>query len=216
MAETLEKRTLYFRSCDDISLYNFHKVLETDNYAFMVIGYDGYDDIDFDEQTAKSHWGQIYNEYCKLSEDNKSILYFSVASELMYLETRYLLGAEFLKHLVKHLNEPVIVSMCIEELKKWKFVIDKDKDLDKEIQQGFKNLKGSKNKINLKKSELEQFKPDEGEGMSLTEQIVKMEQALGRNEIDPKTTVVSKWIAMNKELKLENEAKRKAYRNGRK
>jgi hypothetical protein len=205
----------YYRSCDDITLYNFHKVLETDNYAFMVIGYDGYDEIEFDEQIAKSHWGNIYEEYCKLSEDNKSLMYFATASELLYMETRFQVATELLKHLVAHLAEPSIVSMCIEALKGWKFKIDKKKDLDKEIQKVFKALKGSKNKINLKRSELEAFKPEEGDEMSLTEQIVKMEQALGRNEIDPKTTTMAKWIAMNKELKLENEAKRKAYKNGR-
>lgn len=209
----MEKHT-YFRDCESMPLYNFHKVLETDNYAFMVSGYEGEEEFSFDEQVAKSHWGNIYNEYCKLSEDNKSLMYFSVASELVYLETRFLLGSEFLKHLVSHLKEPTIVSMCIEELKKWKFVINKDKDLDKEIQRAFKALKGSKNKINLKRSELEKFKPDDDEeSMTLVEQIVKMEQALGRNEIDPKKVSVAKWVAMNKELKAENEAKRKAYRN---
>ena len=81
--------TRYYRNCDELSVYNFHKILETNDYSYLIVGFDGYDKLEFDEKKADELWGNIYEEYCKLTKNNKSLLYFSIFQELLYLKTRY-------------------------------------------------------------------------------------------------------------------------------
>ena len=94
------------------------------------------------------------------------------------------------------------------------YKINPEADLTSEIERMIVQIKQSQNKIRLKQNELETYKPEEGEEekMSLTAQVVKLEQALNRNEINPKTTMMEKWIAMIKEVKETNEARKKSLK----
>ena len=205
--------TRYYRNCDEISVYNFYKVLETNNYAYLIVGYDDYQKVDFDDKEANEVWVSIYEEYCKLTEDNKSLLYFAVFQELLYLRTRFEVATTLLRQLSNGIKDDIVRLKYINSLRTWKYKIDKEKPLEDELDRMVAQLKVSTNKINIKQAELDELKVDDSEKLSLIEQTVKLEQALGRNEIDLKRTVVSKYIALFKEVKLLNEARKKQNNN---
>lgn len=209
----------YYKSCDRLSIYAFHKVLSTDDFRYLIIGVDEYaedfNDLVINEELADKNWAEIYNEYCKLSEDNRSLMYFSLCSELLYLETRFKMASMLLSSLIKRSGEAEeIVELYLKELDGWKYKIDRNKPIIQEIDRMFIKLKQSKNKIRLKTNELDSYKPsDDSEEMSLMEQVISLELALGKNIIDPKETSVERWVGMMKNLKKTNKIKAS---NGRK
>jgi hypothetical protein len=201
--------TRYYRNCDELSVYNFHKVLETNNYSYLIVGFDDYKEVKFDEKEADELWGNIYEEYCRLTKNNKSLLYFAIFQELLYLRTRYQVARILLMQLSNGNNKEEFVLDCIERLREWKYKIDKEKPLKDELARMIHQLKVSENKIQIKQSELEDLKVDEGEKLSLIEQNVKLELALGKNKINTKKTSVSEHVALFNEVHLLNEARRK-------
>jgi hypothetical protein len=201
--------TRYYRNCDELSVYNFHKVLETNNYSYLIVGFDDYKEVKFDEKEADELWGNIYEEYCRLTKNNKSLLYFAIFQELLYLRTRYQVARILLMQLSNSNNKEEFVLDCIERLREWKYKIDKEKPLKDELARMIHQLKVSENKIQIKQSELEDLKVDEGEKLSLIEQNVKLELALGKNKINTKKTSVSEHVALFNEVHLLNEARRK-------
>jgi hypothetical protein len=201
--------TRYYRNCDELSVYNFHKILETNNYSYLIVGFDDYKEVKFDEKEADELWGNIYEEYCRLTKNNKSLLYFAIFQELLYLKTRYQVARILLMQLSNENNKEEFVLDCIEKLREWKYKIDKEKPLKDELARMIHQLKVSENKIQIKQSELEDLKVDEGEKLSLIEQNVKLELALGKNKINTKKTSVSEHVALFNEVHLLNEARRK-------
>lgn len=200
----------YSRNCSEIMVHNFYAILETNDFRWMVIGWDGYEEIEINETEANELWNTIYSDYCKLSQDNKSLLYFATACELLYLETRFQIATRLVKQLIIRKDVPEAVTLYIEALRECKYKINPEKDLEKEIERIVTQIRQSQNKIRLKKDELDGFKPSEDEEpMSLTAQVVKLEQALSRNEIDPKKTSIEKWASMIREVGEMNEQRKK-------
>lgn len=168
-------------------------------------------DKKFDEEKASELWKEIYEEYCKLSDDTESLIYFSVYTELMYLETRYFIATTVIKRLVECIDMPKVVEVFIKVLGDWKYRINPKKPLNDEIEKIINNIKVSENKIRLKKDELDKLKKEGGEkATSLISQVVNLEQALTRNEIDPKKTSVEKWINLINKVKEINKQQKKA------
>ena len=201
--------TRYYRNCDELSVYNFHKILETNDYSYLIVGFDGYDKLEFDEKEADEIWGNIYEEYCKLTKNNKSLLYFAIFQELLYLKTRYQVARILLMQLSNNNNSEEFVLECIERLREWKYKIDKEKPLKDELERMIHQLKVSENKIHIKKEELDNLNVEEGDKLSLIEQNVKLELALGKNKIDTKKTSVSEHVALFNEADLLNQARKK-------
>lgn len=201
--------TKYYRNCSELPMYNFSKILETNNYAWLIVGFDDYEIVEFDEKELSDLWTSIYEEYCKLTEDNKSLLYFAVFQELLYLRTRYEVAGLLIMQLSKGIDDEIVRLKYINALRLWKYKIDKEKPLIDELERMVNQLKASTNRINIKQSELDNLKVTEKDKLTIIEQTVKLEQALGRNEIDLKRTVVAKYIALFKEVKALNQARKK-------
>jgi len=193
----------YHKSCSTLSIYAFDKISDTSDMRFMVIGWDEFEDIEVDEKVAQELWKEIFNEYIVLSDDNKITMYYTALGELSYLKARKYTVSKLLDRLV-HIEDKKMIDAYISELKKWKFIIKKDKPFKDEIIRMFIQLKATDNKINLKESELKGYR-ESGVKVSLTEQVVKLEDATGRNLIDPKHTSVEKWLMI-----IKNVPKRKA------
>lgn len=211
-----------YRDCSELSIFLFFQILETGNLNLLLKNEQGEalkkhgepseeqnEEPEYSDE-IRELWTDIYNEYCKLSEDNKSLMYFAVCSELLYLEARFEMATILLDQLEKRREHPAIAEWYIEELSKWKYVIDQNKPLDKELERMARKLKASTNKIRLKKDELKGFQSDDDEeAMTLTEQIVRMELILNKNEINPKKTSVEKFVVMMKEIERKNKAQEK-------
>ena len=54
--------TKYYRNCSELPMYNFSKILETNNYAYLVVGYDGYEDAVFEESKNRANYGKVFTK----------------------------------------------------------------------------------------------------------------------------------------------------------
>lgn len=198
-----------YEDCSELTIHLFYKILETGDYSLLLK--EPFEDPD--ETALSNKWNEIYEEYCKLSEDNKTLMYFMICNELVYLKCRKNIGTTLVNSLIDRRDSPIVITAYIDELAKWKLVIDKNKPLEAEVANVQRNIKLSENKIRLKEDELSKYKSEEGEDeMSLEEQILAVELALDKNEIDPKRTSVTRWVAMLKRIIQRNEALAKLKR----
>lgn len=201
--------TKCYRDCSELPMYNFSKVLETGNYAYLLVEFDEYNKVEFNEKEMDDLWNEIYEEYCILTQNNKSLLYFSTYQELTYLKSRYEIASLLLSQLVKGVEDDFIRLKYFNALRLWKYKIDKEKPLHSELERMYKQLKQSTNKINVKQAELDALTTNEAEKRSIIQQVVDLEQALERNEIDLKKTVVAKYIALINKVKEISIARNK-------
>ncbi len=189
--------------------------MESSNYCHLIIDWDGYSKIDFDiqknfdEDDLQDIWKGIYDEYCKLTNDNKSLHFYQLLEQVNYLEVRRYIVSNLIQQMVANEKKEEILDLYIETLRQWKYIWDKNLVYHEAIFKLLKDLKASENKIELKKDELEKLKSSD-EPMTLTQQVVKLERALERNLIDPKITSVEKWIELMNQVKDINAARQKA------
>lgn len=201
----------FYKSTSEILIFNFDAILNKDNYYWMVVGYNGYNEkeFEFDIEEAKELWNKIYNEYCKKSNDVTTLYYYEVLDQLGYLKVRKYFVGVLLDQLSTFKREQEEIDLFIDALSKWRFFIDNKKPLELELKRMYRQLRASENRIGLKESELEGLKEDQQEPMSLTTQAVKLALGLGKDKIDTKTITVDEWLALSDELKIINEYKNK-------
>jgi len=204
-----QKQVHFYKGCSDISIFNFDEIAKTNNYSYLVIGYDGYNEVDFDEIKAQELWKKIYNDFCKLSNDNTSLLYYELLNHLSYLKMRKLFVLALLNQLNFFKKSNSIKKLYFSELAEWGYKSDPKDTLKDKLEKMYRLVRANDNKIGLIESEIEFLKEDEQEPMSLTKQAIKLEQGLDRNEINTKTTSVEKWLGLFDELKIRNEHRRR-------
>ena len=119
-----------------------------------------------------------------------------------------------LGQLIKRLDAPKeVIELYLKELDGWGYKINREKNITEQINLMFVKLKQSQNKIRLKTDEVESYKPeDDDEPMTLMDQVIALELALGKNKIEPKETSVERWVGMIKNLKQTNESKARNVR----
>lgn len=209
---TKKQNTFLYKDCYDLSIYNFDIIFKTKDFRYLVLGYDEYNDIDIPIGAGK-RWNDIYHEWIKLSDSNTMIYYYQLLSEVAYLETRYVATQVLIYEIyTQNMNEKTL-DMYIEALKVWRYFYNKDNDKLSEVERLTNQHIASKNKIGLKRSELNGMKDEFSDNeQTLVGQAVILEQITGRNNIDIKTTSVAKWLEIGKIANTINEQKR---RNGK-
>jgi len=186
-------------SCADIMIYNFDKIADTNDFRYMVIGWDGYDELEYDVEAAEKNWHVIYNEYAVLSDDNKTILYYSTLIDLNNIKAIHYVVGEII-NLLPTLRTEESVNNFLDELAAYKFKTDRKASFADQIEQAKQMHRFYTNKIELKQNELDNLKGI-AERVPLMKQVVRLERALKRDLIDPKTTTVEKWQFLIDELK---------------
>ena len=158
-------------------------------------------------------WEDIYDEYLGLIKDETIHHYYELEKEVLYLNRRYDTALFMIKQISDGVLDTDLMIAYVNELSKWDYIIDLSKDLDDELNKAVRQLKSSRNTINLREGELKELKKsmDKNVGsMSLIEQAARLEQGLGRENIDIDKTVVTKWFILLNLLEEINRAKRKA------
>lgn len=186
-------------TCADIMIYNFDKITETNDFRYMVIGWNGFDEIEFNEEEAQKNWHEIYNEYAILSDDNKTILYYRTLIGLNDLKAIHYVVGELI-NLLPTLRSEKSMNLFLDELKEYGFKTNRDLPFAEQIKQVQGLHRFHTNKVELMQNEFESLK-DVSEKQPLMKQVVKLERALKRDLIDPKTTTVEKWQYLIEELK---------------
>lgn len=204
----------YYRNCDELPIYNFFKIKETNDLSYLYLDFDEYNEVEVEEK-MKDVWESLLEEYSNLTGDNSTIRYYDLIREIIALESRFDVVNTLLQMInIGGMSREMLISYS-KALKVWKYNLNVDKPLKDEIAKLIKQLKQSKNKIRLKLEEKKEIeKSNEGESMSLVEQQVAIEDALDKNEVNLKTTTVAKWLAMIKKIKLKQEQLKKA-KNGK-
>ncbi len=208
------RKNQLYKNCSDLPIYNFDKVLTTGNNLWLLRDYDGYKELKIDDEKAKKRWSKIYDEYCKITKDNKSLTYYRLIQEVGYLNMRKIIVGTILEQIVFRTKNEAVLDLFIKELQGWRFYINRSKDITSEIEKMYRQLRASGNKIKLIEDELKRLRESGGESISLVKQNVKLIQALDRNSIDTKQTTVEEWVAMLDEVK-EITNSRKAKLNNR-
>lgn len=201
----------YHISCATLSIGAFHKIMETGDLCFLAK--EPYKNfvIDIGRERLSEVWANIYKEYCEMTNDNRALEYYRLKSELLYLETRRHIASKILVQItMRNMARPVFMEY-IKELRSWGFKYKKDRKVVSELQDLSNQIKFAANRINLTKAKLESFK-DTKKAMDIEKQVLKVEQALGKNMIDPWQTSVKRWVAMMEQISELNQEREKRNR----
>ena len=203
-----------YKDCGDLPIWNFDIIYKTNDFKLLVVGYDGYGDVDI-PKGANERWEEIKAEWVKLLDDNTIAYYYQLILECVYLETRYSVVQMLLKQIFEREMDAETMDTYIEALAQWNYNWNKKNEKLKEIQRLLNQHKGSKNKINLKLDELKVMREENGyddddvDKASLEKQAGILEQVTGKNNIDLRTTSVRKWLEIGKIATDINEQTRK-------
>lgn len=195
-------------SCSTLSIYAFHKIMESGDYKFLAK--EPYSNFvkDIGRDKLEKVWAVIYKEYCELTNDNRALEYYRLKSELIYLETRrQVVGKLFSQIAMRKMPREVFMTY-IEEIRNWKFKYKKNRKTLAEMEDLGRQIKATGNRISVTRSKLKSFETG-GNPVPLEMQVLNVEQALGKNSIDLEKTTVVRWIYMMEKIKKMNAERRK-------
>ena len=202
-----------YKNCGDLPIFNFDVVYRTNDFKYLVVDYNGYDDIVVPKD-ANERWEAIKNEWVKLLDDATTAYYYQLVLEIVYLQTRYNIVKQLLKIVWDREDmDDDSMKIYIGALKEWRYFWNEKATKANEVDRLLKQLKRSQNKITLKLDELEKMREDNNmddeDASTLDKQAVTLEQITGKNNIDTRTTSVSKWVEISKLAESINEQRRK-------
>lgn len=189
-----------YNDCSDLPIANFDTIYKTNDYKFLVVEFDGYNDVEI-PKGANERWQDIKNEWIKLLDDNTIAYYHQLILEVVYLQTRYEISGRFLKEIYEREMHEETFNTYVDALKEWGYKWNKKAGYLVEIKRLLQQRKASENQLNLKMDELKKMQDENGydeDATSLEKQAVILEQITGKNNIDTKTTSVKKWIEISK------------------
>jgi len=203
-----------YKSCNDLPIWNFDVIYRTNDFKYLVVDYNGYDDIDI-PKGANERWDAIKNEWVELLDDATTAYYYQLVLEVVYLQTRYNVVKQLLKIMWDREDmDEESMKIYLGALKEWRYFYNEKATRVVEIDRLLKQLKRSQNKITIKLDELakmkEEYHLDDGDTSTLDKQAVTLEQITGKNNIDTRTTSVSKWVEISKLAESINEQRRKS------
>ena len=213
-----KKQLKTYKSCKTLWMHNFYEIIDSDDYRWLVKGFDEDSDLELTEKQEvelKELWQTLFNEYVELKGDQAIIKSLRKRALIAELQKRLYWGSTFLQLIIKNPRSSNLDDFII-ELKKYKFKFDKSKPINTEVEKLIKQLKSLKTKFNLETSKYEKSleKSESKEKVDITEQTVSIAKILDlKYPIDSKSTTVSKWIAYQKSAKKIIEDGRKDRHN---
>lgn len=204
--------TYLYKSCSDLPISNFDIVYKSNDFRYLVVGYDGYSEVAI-PKGANERWEEIKNEWVKLLDDNTVAYFYQLILECVYLETRYQVVEVLLKEIFERDGQMTdeTFDTYIEALDQWKYKWNRKNEKLIEIKRLLQQWKQSQNKLNLKMDELEKLKEeneDSDDAISLERQALIIEQSTGI-KINIKEDSVKKWIEATKLHSELNEQRRR-------
>lgn len=207
-----------FHSCKTLWMKNFYDILESNDYRYLIIGFDENSEIELNNDQnieLEKQWKTIFNEYVELKGDKNIIDDLRKRGQIAALENRLFFGVSLLNLIIKNPKTSKLLEI-IDELAEWKFRINKKKDLNVEISKIVKQLKSVKTRINIEKSKYKkkQEKYKKQEKSDITDQTISVGKILDlKYPIVSTETTVSQWLSYCKNA--ENIIKKqKKYKDG--
>ncbi|WP_299116942.1 hypothetical protein [uncultured Winogradskyella sp.] len=189
-----DKTITLFESLDDISIYRFDKCMHG-HLKYMIASYE-YGIQKLYPIETKIVWDKLYDKWCVLTGDLESAQVYTLACEIDYLKNLMAFVPVLMMQLIKGCNNE---NEVIEELRSWRFIIDKEKDIISEIERLGHQLRATESKLNMKLDDYEELNKKDVKPMTLQQQKVRLERALGVS-IRIKKTSATEWLAYCNEL----------------
>ena len=196
-----------FLGIGDMPIYNFDKLLKSNNMAYLVVDWNERKEIEPPKE-ALERWNEIYNEYCKRTANNEALTFYQLSCEIGYLEMRYTSIYALVTNLCEAYKEEIGLR-----LNKWKIPFNIKGEIKPQIELLERHLRIAKQNLGMKTRKLEALKGDDNEeGSSIIQQKIKLERVTSI-KIDLKLTSVEEWLEIHNEAKSIIE-QQKASNNG--
>jgi len=185
------------KTCDTLPIYNFYKIIETDDFNYLMVGYNDLNQFDGELDPAQigANWNEILTEYSKLVSNKKIITNYEKQIQILGLEFDIKCITETLDNF-EEFEDGLVLTL----LENFGINIDLKKPIGNQIEMVVRKVKGLRNKVRiLKVNYANQFGKEEKKQVksNLVKEALSLEMSLemGR-EIDVRTTSVSKWVYM--------------------
>jgi hypothetical protein len=178
----------YYSSIDFLPLFNFFKVIETNDYRYLLKLHD-YEILPKTELNLQQVWTEIQTQYAKADDSNFQIINFTQAKSLQKMELEYLM--------FWNIYNLMAVAPEHKETKRLLKYAGLENETFKTIE---KKLKALKNRIELRKKD---FDKKETKSVDFWRIIDEIEDLKGRS-IDIMKTTVRQYIAIRKNIKNGN------------
>lgn len=196
------KNTKLYLGIGDMPIYNFDKILQTNNLSYMVVDWNERKEIEIPKD-ANERWEEIYNEYCKITANNDALTFYSLNCEVLYLETRFYI----VSNLINGLSE-INKESFGRELNAWKIPFNIKGSIKKQAEQLKRHLRIAEQNLNMKKRKRDALKNDDVEETTLLKQVIIIQEQLGV-KIDIRKDSVEYFLAAIDRLKEKIKASKK-------
>lgn len=192
--QTKTKSYSYFTT-EEISLYNWSKYLETQDLKYFNSELE-------DTKDNKDAMYAVFGEYLELTENRTVTARFGKMHKIMKLQSKYETVSLLLKAIYNYKKEYGMEQFneFVEQLAKWNYKIDKNKDVFKQIETISARIQGIKTQIELLEIDLK--KEDNKEVSNIDSDIITVGRMLElKYKIDKKETTLKEWIELCKQAK---------------
>ena len=197
------------KSCDSLSIWSFYKIIETENLAYLIKGYNLDNEITLknkDKEVLINCWNDIVTEYGMLTVNSDIIKNYKLQLLISALEFEHSVSINILNKFSELESTDILLL-----LNEFGYDIDIEKDLAPQLTSVVSKLKSLKNrikihKINYSKKYQKNVKKVE---VNLDREALMLEMNLKISHgINVRKTTVERWLNM---VELNNE---KASING--
>lgn len=180
--------------------YSFMQMSKTSDYSWLIIGYDGWEEIEAFPIQTPQYWKDISNEYAELAQDNKTIQYFEIITELSDAEARLYAGKVLLSQLAERwlVMKKETKKQYINELHGHRFYFNIDKNPKDEFERIMKQFKAAQMRIEMLKGKLEKFETDT-DPVDLIDVKIQIQEFLKR-DIDLKKMSIKEFCKTLKRI----------------
>jgi len=185
-------------SCSTLSIYSFYKIIESNDYRYLIVGFEDESEIVLDSLKIiefSEVFKKIINEYSELTCNTEVIRNYKLQLLIAKLEFKYNVSLMALDSYME--TKDLGVLSIIDEYNDLK--INYNKDFTKEILLLISKLKSLKNKIKIHKiNHSKKFnKNKEQIKTNLDREALHLEMSLKlSHSIETRKTSVERWINM--------------------
>lgn len=185
----------YHKSCNTLMITEFTKINETNDYTLLLKGKKKQNLTVEEHQQLQKTFKKILFEYAEITKDTKLIASYRKRIIIAKLRFKYDSCVRALQ-----LYADYDLTEVLGVLREFDYVIDEEKNIDKQIKKIVRNLKGIKTRLAilaLKYEELYKPKDEEKKPRNLYEEATQLEVALKLGyELKPNKTTVTKWVTL--------------------
>jgi len=184
----------YYKSCSNLPIYNFYKIIDEANYAYLSKDYIEGEDFKFDVVDAEILFTKIIEEYSELTSNREVLVGFKMQIAIL----NYEFERDSLKSILEIFNETNDFEVLL-LLSSFGFDTSNKLGIDKLLKSVISRIKNLNNKIRINKvNYTKRFKTTKKEikrNLDKEALLLEMSLELGR-EIEVRKTSVTKWVNM--------------------